>query len=99
MSIHNSGSETERNVQVRLVSIEPLPISEYFLAHADFPYHVRLAHLADGPVDISTDHDINPGTSKEFELLFFWESADHRIIVDGIDTKQTRSSDARFPLE
>jgi hypothetical protein len=99
MSIHNSGSETARNVQVRLVSIEPPPISEYFRARADFPYHVRLAHVADGPVDTSTDHDINPGTSKQFELLFFWESADHRIMVDGIDTKQVLSRDARFSIE
>jgi hypothetical protein len=99
MDIYNSGPEMERNVQVRLVSIEPLPISEYFRARADFPYHVRLAHVADGPVDTSTDHDINPGTSKQFELLFFWESSDHRTMVDGIDTKQALSRDARFSME
>jgi hypothetical protein len=99
MDIYNSGPEMERNVQVRLVSIEPLPISEYFRARADFPYHVRLAHVADAPVDTSTDHDINPGTSKQFELLFFWESSEHRTIVDGIDTKQALSRDARFSIE
>ena len=98
VEIYNSGPEIARNVQVRLVGIEPLPIAEYFRARADFPYFVRPAHLADGNVDGTTDHEINAGTSQSFELLYYWESADHRIIVDGIDTKQARR-DARFQIE
>jgi hypothetical protein len=98
MEIYNSGSEIARNVQVRLVGIDPLPVSEYFRARADFPYFVRPAHLADSDVNGATDHDINAGTRQSFELLYYWESADHRIIVDGIDTKQARR-DARFQIE
>jgi hypothetical protein len=98
MKVHNSGLETER-IQVRLTKIEPLPISEYFRARVDLPYHVRQAHLADGITNNATSHDINPGTSTEFELLFFWESSDGRIMVDGIDTKSSLSRDARFQIE
>jgi hypothetical protein len=99
MEIYNPTREKAHHVQVKLVGIEPLPMSEFFLARADFPYHVRLAHVADGPVDGSTDHDINPRTSEQFELLFSWESSDERTMVDGIDTKQALSRDARFSIE
>lgn len=97
MEIYN-GSETALSVQIKLVKIEPLPLSEYFRARADFPYWVRPAHLAEGNVNSATAHHINPGTGMPFELLFFWESSDHRIIVNGIDTKQALR-DARFPIE
>jgi hypothetical protein len=99
MEIYNSGPEIASNVQVKLVKIDPLPISEYFRARADFPYFVCLAHSADGPVDSATVHDINPGTSAQFELLYFWKSSQGQIMVDGIDTKQAHSRDSRFPIE
>jgi hypothetical protein len=99
MEIYNPpGSEPAHGVEVKLVQIEPTPRSEYFHARADFPYIVRLAHLADGIVDNATAHDVNPGTSRKFELLFFWESSDHRLMVNGIDTKQG-FRDARFQVE
>src|SRR5258708_4173395 len=99
MEIYNPlGSEPAHGVEVKLVQIEPMPRSEYFRARADFPYIVRLAHLADGIVDNLTAHDINPGTSRKFELLYFWESSEHRLMVNGIDTKQA-SRDARFQVE
>src|SRR5438445_33234 len=60
---------------------------------------VRLAHLADGPVDSATGHDINPGTSIQFELLYFWKSSDDSIMINGIDTKQTLSRNAWFSIE
>jgi hypothetical protein len=63
-----------------------------------FPYIVRLAHLADGIVDNSAAHDINPGTSRQFELLYYWESSDHRLMVNGIDTKEV-FRDARLQVE
>src|SRR6266487_4612987 len=99
MDIYKPPPEKAHNVQVTLVKIDPLPISEYFRARADFPYHVRLAHLADGPVDSATGHDINPGTSIQFELLYFWKSSDDSIMINGIDTKQTLSRNAWFSIE
>lgn len=99
MEIYNPpGVEPAHGVEVKLVQIEPMPRSEYFRARVDFPYIVRLAHLADGIVDNATAHDINPGTSRKFELLYFWESSDHRLMVNGIDTKQA-FRDARFQVE
>ncbi len=98
MEIYNAGTESGHNVEVRLIEIEPLPRSAYFGARADFPYMVRLAHMADIIVDPSTAHDINPGTGRQFELLYFWESSDHRLMVDGINTKQP-FRDARFDIE
>ncbi len=99
MGIYNPpGAEPAHGVEVKLVQIEPMPRSEYFRARVDFPYIVRLAHLADGIVDDATAHDINPGTSRKFELLYFWESSDHRLMVNGIDTKQA-FRDARFQVE
>jgi len=99
MEVYNPpGSETAHGVEVKLIQIEPMPRSEYFLARADFPYIVRLAHLADGIIHNTVAHDINPGTSRQFELLFFWESSDHRLMVNGIDTKQA-FRDARFQVE
>ena len=98
VEIYNPETEPARNVQVKLIKIEPLPQSEYFRARVDFPYLVRLAHLADGIMDASTSPDINPGDSRQFELLYFWESHDHRIMVAGIDTKQ-QFRDARFQIE
>ncbi|HKW61908.1 MAG TPA: hypothetical protein VJN89_05130 [Candidatus Acidoferrum sp.] len=86
------------NVQVKLVQIDPVPRSEYFRARIDLPYVVRLAHLAGTVVDNATAHDINPGTSRQFELLYFWESGDHRLMVDGLNTKQA-FTDARFEVE
>lgn len=86
------------NVQVKLVQIDPVPKSEYFRARIDLPYIVRLAHLAGTVIDNATAHDINPGTSRQFELLYFWESSDHRLMVDGINTKQA-FRDARFDIE
>jgi len=99
MDIYNPPPEKAHNVQVTLVKIDPLPISEYFRARADFPYHARLGHLADGSVDSATGHDINPGTSKQFELLYFWKSSDGRIMTNGIDTKQALSRNAWFSIE
>jgi hypothetical protein len=86
------------NVQVKLVQIDPLPQSEYLQARLDLPYVVRLAHLADTVVDNTAAHDINPGASRQFELLYFWESSDHRLMVNGINTKQ-EFRDARFEIE
>src|SRR5882762_7661781 len=97
-SYNPPASEPAHNVEVKLIQIEPLPRSEYFRARADFPYIVRLAHLADGIVDTSAAHDINPGTSRQFELLYYWESSDHRLMVNGVDTKQG-FRDARFSVE
>jgi hypothetical protein len=78
MEIYNPlRSEPAHNVEVKLIQIKPVPRSEYFRARADFPYIVRLAHLADGIVDNSAAHDINPGTSRQFELLYYWESCCH----------------------
>ncbi len=96
MEIYNSDTETAHNVQVRLVGIEPRPVCQQFCA--DFPYVVRLAHL-EGETDASVSRDINPRTSQSFELLFFWESSDHRTMVDGIDTKHALSRDACFSIE
>jgi hypothetical protein len=99
MEIYNPpGSGPARGVEVKLVQIEPTPRSEYFRARADFPYIVRLAHLADGIVDNTTAHDINPGTSRKFELLYFWESSDHRLMANGINTKQA-FRDAMFDVQ
>ena len=99
MEIYNPpGAEPAHGVEVKLVHIEPMPRDEYFRARADLPYTVRLAHLADGIVDNATAHDLNPGTSRKFELLYFWESSDHRLMVNGIDTKQA-FRDARFQVE
>lgn len=97
MEVYN-GSGTALRVQVKLTGIEPLPRSALFTSHADFPYWVRPAHLADGTVDGATSHEINAGTSESFELLFSWISSDGRTMIDGVDTKQ-EARNARFPIE
>lgn len=52
MEIRNPfGAGPAHNVQVRLIHIEPLPNSLYFRARCDLPYTVRLAHLADAPLE------------------------------------------------
>ena len=99
MEVYNFSAEKAHHVQVKLVDIDPLPMSEFFRGRADFPYDVRRAHLADGAVETATDHDINPKTSQRFELLFFWDSSDGRKMVDGVDTKQANGRDARFQIE
>lgn len=97
MEVHN-GSDTGLTVQVKLVNIDPLPLCPLFRGHADFPYWVRPAHLADGTVDNATSHEISAGTSQSFELLFSWTSSDGRMMINGIDTKQ-EARNAPFSID
>jgi len=99
MEIYNHGPLTAKNVQVKLKAIDPLPNSEYFRARADFPQWVRPAHLAEGKIDTGISHDINPGTGMMFELLFYWESTDGRIFVNGLNTKMEHTKDACFEFQ
>lgn len=94
MGIYNHGPGTANNLQVWLVRITPRPSAPLF--RGDFPYAVRWAA---GNTRDNIGYHLNSKSEIHYELLCWWVSSDHRLIVDGIDTKQASSRDARFPIE